>query len=212
MKATRASAISHSSCPVRRSNRSCRTRSGPRSTTASPSSPRAPHDAGVRQHAPARRTRRAAPRRTPRRGASDFAPRQSREGASADAEQRLKAGQLRRWSRRLRSSSASTSATSISSASSARRARSPRSCSASAAPATDSSACRRAAVPAVDATSWSSARRCSPASPRRARRDPALRRRARRARAADRRRGEPARMARSTRCSSWCVVPRPIAR
>ena len=53
-----------------------------------------------------------------------------------DAEQRLKRGELQRWSPPPRWSSASTSAMSISSARSARRARSPPSCSASAAPAT----------------------------------------------------------------------------
>ena len=106
---------------------------------------RASHHAGVRQHPPHGRARRAPSLRAPRQGGRHRAPRQPGEGAAA---RRRAAAEARRAQgagrHRLAGAWASTSATSIWSASSARRARSPHSCSGSAAPATRSAARRKA--------------------------------------------------------------------
>ena len=89
------------------------------------------------------------PSRQPLQGAP------ARRRAAPEARRRCRC-----WSRPRRSSSASTSATSTWSARSDRRTASRRSCSGSAAPATPSTARRRAASFRCRATTWSSAWRC----------------------------------------------------
>ena len=57
--------------------------------------PRAPHDAGLRQHAADGRARRARADRPPRRGCGRHASRQHGQGAAPCREQRLKRGELK---------------------------------------------------------------------------------------------------------------------
>ena len=175
---------------------------------------RAPHHAGVRQHAAAGRARGAPSERAARRRRGHGASRQPVEGEAArrrDAAERRRS--CRRSSRRRRSSSASTSATSISSARSDRRIASRRSCSASAARATPSPARRRGGVFPMsrdDLIECAGAAARRP--PRRARRDRHARRAARRPRAADRRRDRVRASTARTSCSRWCGGRGRIAR
>ena len=101
---------------------------------------RAPHHAGVREHAPHGRARVAPSRRAARRRPpSPRTTAVSRRKPASTPSSASRPARSRSWWPRRRSSSASTSATWSSCASSARRAASPCSCSASAAPTTPSS-------------------------------------------------------------------------
>ena len=163
---------------------------------------RAPHDARLREHAPARRARGAPSRGAARRGRGDGAPRQPREGASARRRAAAEGRRARRRSSRpRRSSSASTSATSISSARSARRARSRRSCSASAARATRSAGMPKGRLfPLSRDDLVECAALLARSGAASSTRSSTAQRAARRARAADRRRSRRARVARTRIC------------